>query len=416
MRASVRSSVVALGCVAAAVCLGACGSAGSSSDNASGRMVTVYSSLPEQGASKDTIKSIENSINLAFSQSHWRAGGMRIKYVPLDDSTAQAGGWDPEQTAANARKVIKDKSAIVYLAEYNSGAAAISIPITNQAGLTQLSATNSYVGLTTNDPGSQPGEPAKYYPTGVHTFFRVAPRDSIEAAADVALMKRDGCQRVGAANDNDTYGAGLARGVAVEARRQGLNVVSNEAIQKDAPNFRAYGASLRNDKVDCFYFSGVTANGAVQLTKDVGTALPNARIYGSDGICETAYLDAGQGGLPASIAKRVKCTVATLDLAHYPGGERYLKAYRAQYHSYPGLWAIYWYEAARLTADTIAAGGTDRTSFREKLAATKNRNSVLGRYSFTSTGDSDLTTFAVYTSGGTNGDPKFIGTVKAAKS
>ena len=47
-----------------------------------------------------------------------------------------------------------------------------------------VSPANTYVGLTTNLPGSAPGEPQKYYPTGKRNYLRIVPLDSIQAAAD----------------------------------------------------------------------------------------------------------------------------------------------------------------------------------------------------------------------------------------
>lgn len=410
-----RRAATAIVLAAATAALGACGG-GETADAGGGdasKGVTVYSSLPMQGASKDTAKSIENSIKLAFAESDYRPRGIKIDYRPLDNSTAQAGGWDPQQTAANARKVAQDESTLVYLAEYNSGAAAVSIPITNEVGLTQLSATNSYVGLTTNEPGSTAGEPGKYYPSGERTFFRVAPRDSIQSRAGVTLMRQDGCTKVAVANDKETYGLGLTRGIQQEADAARLEIVSNEGIEKTSANHRAYAASLGGKGADCFYFAGITANGAVQLMNDVASALPDAKLYGSDGICESGFLSLAKGGVPAGVAKRVKCTVATLDLESYPGGSAYLSAYRAAYgDETPDPWSIYWYEAAKLVADTIAEGGTDRESFRAILRGTEDRESVLGRYSFDENGDSTLTTYAVY-GAGPGGTPRFVDTVTA---
>ena len=95
--------------------------------------------------------------------------------MSLDDSTAQAGSWTPEATSANALKAAQDDSTAVYIGEFNSGAAKVSIPILNEAGIPMISPANTYVGLTTDDPGSEPGEPDKYYPTGKRTYTRIVP-------------------------------------------------------------------------------------------------------------------------------------------------------------------------------------------------------------------------------------------------
>ena len=97
-----------------------------------------------------------NGIKLALSQAGNKAGNFTVNYQSLDDSTAAAGKWDPGQTAANARKVAADPKAVYYMGEFNSGASEVSIPILNQAGVPMVSPANTYVGLTTNLPGSGP--------------------------------------------------------------------------------------------------------------------------------------------------------------------------------------------------------------------------------------------------------------------
>ncbi len=215
---SVRVRLFAVtACAALALGVAACGGddnndKGSSSGGGGGAgTVDLYSSLPLQGASKDQTNAMVKGIRLALDEAGNKAGDTTIKYTSLDDSTAQAGNWDPGQVAQNARKVAQDSKAVGYIGEFNSGASAISIPILNQAGIPQVSPANTYVGLTTNEPGSEKGEPDKYYPTGKRTYLRIVPRDTIQAKALLTLMKQDGCTKVAMANDKETYGAGLAR-------------------------------------------------------------------------------------------------------------------------------------------------------------------------------------------------------------
>jgi branched-chain amino acid transport system substrate-binding protein len=419
----VFSRRIAAGIAAVVFALGvaACGSSdnggsttsGGSSGSASGT-VDVYSSLPLQGASKDQTGALVKGIQLAFAQANNKAGDVTIKYTSLDDSTAQAGNWDPQQTASNARKAAQDKKAIAYIGEFNSGASAISIPILNQVGLAQVSPANTYVGLTTNEPGSAKGEPDKYYPTGKRTYARIVPRDSIQAAALLTQMKTDGCTKVAVANDKETYGAGLAALLELKAKDIGVTITSNTPIQKDAPNFRSYASKIKGEGADCFIFSGVTANGAIQINKDVAAALPQAKLYGPDGTCESGFTNPGKKGIPASIGARFKCTVATLDLNSYPGGRDFLAAYKAKYgDAHPDPYAIYGYEAGKLVLDTIkAANSTSRDAFLTQLFKTKDRDSVLGKYSIDKNGDTSLTDYGLYKVG-SDGDPTYEATIKA---
>jgi branched-chain amino acid transport system substrate-binding protein len=408
--------------------LSACGSSSSSSSKSTAaggsgsggsKTIDIYSSLPLQGASSAQTVPLVNGIKLALSQANNKAGQWTVKYQSLDDSTAAAGEWDPTQTAANARKAAADPKTVYYIGEFNSGASEVSIPILNQAGIPQVSPANTYVGLTTNEPGSAPGEPQKYYPTGKRTYLRIVPIDSIQAAADLLALKQDGCTKVAVANDKEAYGAGLAKLLELEKGDYGVDIVSNTGIDPKAPNFRSYAATIKSQGANCFEFAGIVSNGGVQITKDVHAALPTAKILGPDGMCTSSWTNAKQGGVPASIDPFLQCTVATLDLAAYPGGKQFLKAYKAKYGvSDPDPYAIYGYEAMQLGLQTIAklgANGDNKADVLKALFATKNRSSVLGTYSFNADGDTTLKSYGLYKVGST-GDPVFFKTLTPTKT
>src|SRR4051812_19528341 len=311
-RGSLSSKFMAAsGCLLAALAMGvaACGDSGESSDSGKtgtsgggSKTLTIYSSVPLQGASRVSSEALVNGAKLALEQAGNKAGDFNIKYVPLDDSTAQAANWTPEATSANALKAAQDDSTAAYIGEFNSGASKISIPILSEAGVPQISPANTYVGLTSDEPGSEPGEPDKYYPTGDRTYVRIVPKDTIQAAALVTLMKQDGCTKVAMTNDKEVYGAGLARNVELSSKAQGLTLTGNDPIDSKAANFRSLAQKAKSAGADCFVFSGTIANNAVQLYKDFAAALPpDAKMYGPDGVAQANFADEKQGGLPAAL-------------------------------------------------------------------------------------------------------------------
>ena len=81
--------------------------------------------------------------------------GYKIEVVNMDDASPTTGSWDGTVEAEIAQKAIADADVMVYLATYNSGAAKVSMPITNKAGLVQITPANTYPGLT--KPGFGPG-------------------------------------------------------------------------------------------------------------------------------------------------------------------------------------------------------------------------------------------------------------------
>jgi branched-chain amino acid transport system substrate-binding protein len=411
-------------CLLAAFAVGmtACGDddddgGGGDSGDGGGGTANVYSSLPLQGASRPQTQAMVEGIKLALDQAGNKAGDLTIEYTSLDDSTAQAGTWTPEATQANARKVAQDDNAIAYIGEFNSGASAISIPLLNEVPIPQVSPANTAVGLTSDEPGAEEGEPDKYYPTGNRHYVRIVPKDTIQGAALATLMKEDGCKKPYILNDKEVYGAGLARNIESSAEEQGVEVAGNEGIDPKAPNFRSQAASMESEGVDCFVFSGITANGAVQLFKDVAAALPDAKLYGPDGVAESGFADPAEGGIPANVASRVHVSVATLSPDEYPPeGKKFFSDFEKKYgEKNPDPYSIYGYEAMRLVLDTckeLGSSCTDHQAMIDALFQTKGRESVLGTYDIDENGDTTLTDYGIYKIEG--GELSFDQTIQAA--
>jgi branched-chain amino acid transport system substrate-binding protein len=388
----------------------------SSSSDGGAKTVDVYSSLPLQGASRPQTTAMVNGIKLALDQVGGKAGETTIKYTSLDDSTAQAGAWTPEAVGANARKVAGDDAAVAYIGEFNSGGSAVSIPILNEVPIAQISPANTAVGLTSDEPGADKGEPEKYYPTGERHYLRIVPKDTIQGAALATVMKKDGCTNAYILNDKEVYGAGLSRNIENSAKAQGLEIAANEGIDPKAANFRSQASTIADAGADCFVFSGITANGAVQLYKDVSAAVPDAKLYGPDGVAEAGFADPKEGGIPGDVASRVKVTVATLSPDEYPpDGQKFFDDFKAKYgDDNPDPYAIYGYEAMKLVLDTckeLGADCSDKQKMIDALFATKGRESVLGTYDIDENGDTTLTDYGVYSIDG--GELKYDETVKA---
>src|SRR5919107_5065871 len=119
----------------------ACGSDDDDADSGggegiSGDTLTIYSSLPLQGTSKGQSEAVIAGEKLALKNAGNKVGKFKIKYVSLDDSTAQNPGTaDEAQTASNARKAVQDETTIFYLGEFNSAGTKVSLPILNKAGI-----------------------------------------------------------------------------------------------------------------------------------------------------------------------------------------------------------------------------------------------------------------------------------------
>jgi branched-chain amino acid transport system substrate-binding protein len=352
-------------------------------------------------------------IKLALAQAQHQAGPWRVRYLSLDDSRAGGGSWDLGRTIANAHRAIADPKAVYYIGEFSSDASKISIPILNQAGLAQLSPSNTYVGLTTSDPDSAADEPERFYPTGDRTYLRIIPRDTVQAAAGLLAMKDAGCARVAIAHDQTAYGIGLAKLLIAQKGYYGLQIVSNSAIDPTGLDDHSYALNIRAQRANCFFFAGDVSSAAVELARNVHLVIPSARIFGGEGVCNAAFTNGALGGVGAAIDPLVECTRLPQVVAAYPGGKAFATAFKARYGVAPGPFAIYGYEAMKVALDTIGTIGSQSISKAAVLQALRTlplRHSVIGDYRFDQNGDTTLTSYGLY-SVDHNGNPVFLRTI-----
>jgi branched-chain amino acid transport system substrate-binding protein len=125
---------------------------------ADAEVIRIYSSLPLTGSSAAQTTTVVNAINLAIEQK--TKGGLvcdgkfKIDFKSLDDATAAKGQWDEAKEQENANIAVSDPDTMVYIGTFNSGAAKISIPILNKAGLAMISPANTNVGLRSITPAA----------------------------------------------------------------------------------------------------------------------------------------------------------------------------------------------------------------------------------------------------------------------
>jgi branched-chain amino acid transport system substrate-binding protein len=359
---------------------------------------TVYSSLPLSGGQRFESVATVRGIRLALAEVNGMAGPHPIRYVSLNDATSFAGFWTPERTASNARRAANDRSTVGYIGELNSGASTISMPVLNVAGVPQISPANEAIGLTRSGPGSDRGEPGKYYPRADRTFFRLATTDRVQGGALATAMRDRGCRRIASITDGEVYGSAVGHWVRHYAGQIGMRVVASRRIRGRRPNYRKLGRLLRKRRPRCVVFTGITANGAVQLFRDLGRALPRARLFGSNGIAEDQFSRPALGGISSRLARRVVVTIPVRALSAYgPEGQAVLRSFSARFGAPPSSpYALHGYEAMRLLLDAVAAVGPNRSAIIEWLRTVRNRDSVLGRYSFDAFQDATIRDYGVY--------------------
>lgn len=367
--------------------------AGGSAQTPAAPALTVYSSLPLAGTALEQSQAVVDGARLALDQAGGQAGPFPVRYVSLNDATRGYGAGVARLEARNARRAAADSSAIAYIGAFNSSASKISMPILNRVPLLQISPSNTFNGLTTGEPGTDPGEPGKYYPTGRRHYVRIQPRDTVQSAALVVAMRRARCRRALLLHDGTVYGAGIAFSAKRAARRRGLKVTGPRRIALRARSYRRLARLMRRRNARCAMYGGVTDSGAVRLFTDLAR-VRGSKLFASDGVGESLFTR----GLPRRARRKVRISISTIPVSALPAaGRTFAAAYRARYGKrLVDPYAAYGYESMALALDAIRRGGGARQATVDAAFATRNRASVLGTYSIGLSGDTTLTDYGIY--------------------
>ena len=97
------------------------------------------------------------------------------------------------------------------------------------------------------------------------------------------------------------------------AKSAKLDVVGSAEYERRATDYTSLASGVAQTRPDCVLIGAITEDHAVQVTRQIAAALPNARIFAPAGLAESTFVDPGQGGIPVSIDPRVLITVAAFD-------------------------------------------------------------------------------------------------------
>lgn len=250
----------------------------------SGRVATVYTSVPRHGVSVSAADDVLAGERRALAERHGRAGGLRIRLRELPATDERDHPWDPALVAANAQRAADDPTAMAYLGELDYGATAVSLPITNKAGLLQVSPSDGLTSLLQRPPGRPRAGPERYYPTDRPSFVRIGPSDLDEAKVLVDRLGELGVRRVGVVFDREIYGRELAGQVTTLARDAGITPVAAEEYRGRVDDIPDIARRLGEAEPDAVVLLSVAGRGTIPMLVSIGARLPGAPVLASSGI------------------------------------------------------------------------------------------------------------------------------------
>jgi branched-chain amino acid transport system substrate-binding protein len=362
--------------------------AGTSAQAASVGTLSIGVDLPVSGADAAIGVPTQNGAVLAIEEAnkHGFAGGTwKLASSLLDD--AVQGKHDPAAGAQNVKTFIADSSVMAMIGPFNSNVAKAEIPLTNDAGLAQISPSNTNDGLTM-------GPDAKMLRTAhpdTNAYFRVCTNDTHQGGALAQFAKTLKFKKVFIIDDNETYGKGLADSFEGAFKRLGGTSLGHEHITANQVDFKALLTKVHSMSPDAVFFGGNTSTGGGLVRRqmaDVG--MSNTPMMGGDGISDTAEFVKEAGPM----AQNVYYSIAAPDASKLPSAQAFIAAYKARFKTDVGPYSASAFAAAQVLIAAIEqalkeSGGKlpNRAVVLKNIAATRDFPTPIGKVTFDAAGD-----------------------------
>jgi branched-chain amino acid transport system substrate-binding protein len=363
---------VLTGCVVAvALLVAGCGGTQGTNNEAvtvSGATLSIYAAQPPGDSGGQAAVDVVDAERLAFATSDQKVGPYRLAFHVIDD----------DEVSADARQAVSDKTSIAYLGEVIPGTSGVSVQITNELGLLQVSPTDTAAYLTRSVPQVK-NSPRHFFPahSDFHaTFARVVPTTLDEATALIARMQKVGVKTLDVGDDGSEYGVSVAAEVRSAAAAAGITVSSSPS-----------GA-------DGVFYGGEPGTAATQALNAAATAAPQAKLFAPSALYDDTFV----AGLSSAAQKALTVSspgflTADLDAA----GRQFQRTFQSTYHHAPVPEAIFGYEAMRAVLATLNEAGSHvavrQIVVRDFRDLTRSANdSALGAYTING-GDTNIHPF-----------------------
>jgi branched-chain amino acid transport system substrate-binding protein len=352
----------------------------------------IVSDLPLKGDSAERSKQQNDAIVQELARKGWQAGSTQVAFQSCDDSIPSSGEWDESLCRSNARKYAADPDVIGVIGTYNSGCAAIEMPVLNKApggGVPMVSPGNTFVCLTEPSPTlCKKDEPGVYFPSGKRNYIRVVPNDAVQSAGLASFANENGIRKpfILVAADDPTS-KGQADTFEGAAKSLGMQIAGVETYDPKAKSYTDLMGKAKASGADAVLIAGLLEENGAQMIKDKVAALgPNdgaVKLLAPDGFAQQSTID--QAG-PASAGMYVSLP------GKVPGsltgeGSVFVKELRSQLGGRPiEVFAPYAGEAAEVLLNAVQVGQT-RAGTIATLFKTHVTDGITGTFTITPSGD-----------------------------
>jgi branched-chain amino acid transport system substrate-binding protein len=320
---------------------------------------------PLTGGSAHLGKDNENGARLAIEEINAKGltiNGQKVTLV-LD---AQDDAADPRQATQVAQKLVDDK-VVAVIGHLNSGASIPASKIYSDAGIVQISPSS------TNPTYTQ---------QGFKTTYRVVATDAQQgpALANYAAKSLN-VKTVAVVDDSTAYGQGLANEFEKTAKSLGLKVLSHDATNDKAVDFRAILTKIKGENPDAIMYGGMDATGGpfAKQAKQLGL---RAKVLSGDGVCTESLAE-----LAGAATDNIVCSQAGMAVERMNGGAAFAAKYEKRFGHPIEFDAPFTYDAVYIVVDAMKrANSTDAAKILAEIPSTDYKG-VIGETTFDSKGD-----------------------------
>jgi branched-chain amino acid transport system substrate-binding protein len=335
----------------------------------------VGTDLPLQGGdAKDT----NLAVALLLEQQGGKAGKFGITLKEYDSSTAG-------QCGTNATDHVANHDEVAVMGTYSSGCTKIELPVLNAdptGPMLMISHSNTDVGIT---KAGGPGEPDKYYPTGIRNYARVMATEDLQGNADAEFAAKElhvtNCVVL---DDASSYGVGIAQAFEEAAKAFGITIIATSQWGKVEGDFITLFEGFKSLNPDCFFFGGTGDVKGEQLIHD------KVSVFGPNTGAVKLLTPDGFAGYPEiqslAEAEGMYISYAGLPLSELvrrgSAGAKFVDAFKTKFGHDPAVASIYGAAAMQFILKAIeASDGTRRDILRAAFSGItiSDSESLVGR-------------------------------------
>jgi branched-chain amino acid transport system substrate-binding protein len=349
----------------------ACNKDSTSDDTASGGDAKCGYSLAYFGAltgpAANLGVNIEQGFELAIEQYNAKNGAGCVTVKKFDSQGS-------EQVAPGvARSLVTDKKIIGIVGPPFSGESQAADPIFDAAGIPSITPSATNVTLSTK---------------GWKTFHRAVGNDNSQGPAAGAYIKdKMKATKVFVANDQSSYGLGLAEGV---QKALGALVVQTDKTEGDGKqnDFSALVQKVVGSGANVLFYGGYYTNAGV-IRKQLTAAGWKGTLVGGDGMKDPGLSKAA--GIAATVGTVVTCPCAPPEAS----GGTFVTDYKTRWSVAAGTYSDVAFDAANIFLGGIDAGNTTAEKLNTYLS-TVNYKGIANTYKFTAEGELDPSLLKVW--------------------